>query len=103
MKKLLMFICVTGLLCLFFAGQPLLAQNAVVNPNFQTADFSHWQTTGTGYSIINGPTALGMSGYCVRKSPGSPDANGSIIQDVHLIGGHTYQFSAKIASKYCSS
>ena len=103
MKRLLLFLFVAGLFCCFLSGQPLLAQNAVVNPLFQTGDLTFWQTTGSGYAVIIGPANLGMDQYCVKKSPGGPDHNGSIIQNVHLIGGHTYKFSAKIAAKYCSS
>jgi hypothetical protein len=53
--------------------------------------------------VVVGPASLGMDYYCVRKYPGSPSNNGALEQDVHLLGGVTYVFSADIAAKYCSS
>ena len=86
-----------------FSGLPLQAQNAVANPFFSTYDLQHWTATDPTYSCILGDTNLGMDYYCLRKYPGLPSNNGAMTQQVHLVAGNTYEFSANIAVKYCSS
>jgi hypothetical protein len=87
---------------LVFSGLEVQAQNAVANPFFTTMDLQHWTATDPSYKCIV-KTNQGMEYYCLQKYPGTTLNNGAIKQDVHLISGNTYEFSANIASKYCSS
>jgi hypothetical protein len=84
--------------CLFSA--PVQAQNAVCNPFFSTLDTQHWESDDPSLMVFPGSATWGMDWYCLVKKPGLPNDNGSISQDVYLIGGKTYQFSAPIAASY---
>jgi hypothetical protein len=53
--------------------------------------------------VTTGPQYLGMDFVCLQKFPGLPDNNGSVTQKVHLIKGHTYNFSDSIAAQFCPS
>lgn len=81
----------------------LVGQNAVCNPIFQTQNLQHWNNLDPTLAVVTGPSNLGMDGYCVQKYPGTPSNNNSMTQEVHLLAGFTYDFSADIAAKYCSS
>ena len=91
-----------GILAVLLAPQ-LSAQNAVCNPQFSTFDIQHWVGTDPTYEVAIGPQYLGMDYMALKKRPGASANNGSITQEVHLIAGHTYDFSANIAAQYCSS
>ena len=101
MKRSLVF---AGVLALAVLCAPqLCAQNAVCNPQFSTFDLQHWSGEDPTYNVYPGPMALGMDFLCLEKNPGAPLNNGSITQNVHLIAGYNYLFSANIAAEYCSS
>ena len=94
----------TGMLVFFaISGVHLNAQNAVVNPQFSTMDLQHWAGEDPRMYVATGPQFLGMDFVCLEKFPGLPDNNGSVTQEVHLIKGYTYRFSASIAAQYCPS
>ncbi|MFH2001510.1 MAG: hypothetical protein ABIK28_17640, partial [Planctomycetota bacterium] len=81
------------------------AQNVSFNGDFETGAYSHgWTLFGgnTGTTIATFGTGVGDPSYCLKRMPGSPN-NGGIEQEVHLIGGETYNFYANIAAQYCSS
>lgn len=103
MKKQFLPLLMGAMLFAALSGMPLYAQNAVVNPLFQTADMQYWTGTDPSYGVLFVPPSLGLDQYAMRKMPGTPDNNGSVTQQVHLIGGFTYQFSADVVAKYCSS
>jgi hypothetical protein len=103
MNKACVFLIMGALALVFFTGPPAAAQNAVVNPCFTTSDFMKWTHSDPTYSCVPGNSSWGMNFYCARKNPGAPSNNGSIVQSVHLIAGYTYEFSANIAAKYCTS
>lgn len=103
MRKLIIGFSMGMLAFTVFSGLPLHAQNAVANPFFSTFDLQHWTATDSSYSCMLGSTNLGMDYYCLRKFPGFPSNNGAITQQVHLVAGNTYEFSANIAAKYCYS
>ena len=84
-------------------GVPLQGQNTVANPFFSTQDLQHWSGEDPTYNVYPGPAALGMDFLCLEKFPGAPLNNGAITQNVHLIAGYNYLFSANIAAQYCSS
>ena len=92
-----------GLAFTAYAGLTASAQNAVVNPLFQTGDLQYWKGNDSSLKVIPSPANLGMTGYCVRKWPGLPDNNGAVTQQVHLLGNTTYKFQARITAEYCSS
>lgn len=102
MKRVLLCLSMGVLVFMVFGGLEVQAQNAVANPFFTTMDLQHWTATDPSYTCVVS-TNLGMEYYCLKKFPGTPSNNGAIKQDVHLIAGNTYEFSANIASKYCSS
>ena len=90
-----------GALFLGFSGASLEAQNTLVNPYFSTGDFLGWnKTPDTTLKAVPGNASMGMEWYCARKSPGTPTENGNISQDVALIAGQVYDFSANIAAAY---
>lgn len=103
MKRMIMLFILGGFVFIAFSGFSLMAQNAVVNPLFQTQDMIFWTGDDPTLMVVPGDAKLGLDSYCVRKYPGGPDNNGAITQQVHLIGGITYNFRANIASKYCST
>jgi hypothetical protein len=103
MNKACIFLFLGAFALVFFIGPPAKAQNAVANPCFTTTDLQHWSYEDPTYACVPGNSSLGMTLYCARKNPGSPDNNGAMEQQVHLIAGNTYEFSANIASKYCTS
>jgi len=67
------------------------------------ATFELLNAAGRTVNRTLGIASLGMDNYCVRKYPGTPSNNGAITQDVYLVAGNVYDFSANIASKYCST
>ena len=103
MKRVLLFFLLAGLVLTVYSGEPLSAQNAVLNPYFQTNDLLHWEGNDPSLMVVTGPPNLGLEGYCCRKFPGTPSNNGTLTQKVHLLKGHTYNFSASISAKYCST
>lgn len=100
MNKLLWFFLVGGSVFLGMCGPTLQAQNAVCNPIFSTTNIQHWTCDAPSIAVVYGNPSWGMTMYCCRKNPGLPDNNASLFQDVHLIAGYTYQFSANIAATY---
>ena len=103
MKLKLILVYIIMLIYIAISGARLVAQNAVVNSQFSTLDLQHWEGKDPLMHVATGPQFLGMDFVCLQKFPGFPDNNGSVTQDVHLIEGHTYQFSACIAAQYCPS
>ncbi len=103
MKRFFLMFFLGGLVFTAFSGLTLMAQNAVVNPNFETGDFLGWDNLDPSLKIIPGNTALGMDGYCARKYPGEGANNNSMVEEIFLLEGVTYEFSANIAAQYCST
>jgi hypothetical protein len=103
MKKIPLLVNAFFLVFVAFSGPLIFAQNAVVNPQFSTLDLQNWEGLDPLMYVATGPQFLGMDFVCLQKFPGLPDNNGSITQEVHLIKGYTYWFSANIAAQYCPS
>jgi hypothetical protein len=77
------------------------AQNIAFNGDFETADYNHgWTLTGAGgdAEVVVFDTVMGEQSLCLRRCPGEPSNNGGFEQEVHLLGGVTYDFSADIAA-----
>jgi len=90
------------LLCAPSAG----AQEMVFNGDFETGSLNHgWTLFGGNANTITTTFAVvyNQPSLCVKRKPGTPGDNGGIQQEVHLLGGVTYAFSANIAAQYCSS
>ena len=100
MRKSMWLLTMGGLAFACLLCSPASAQNPVCNPFFSTMDLTHWDGTDPSLTCIPGSQDWGMSLYCCRKNPGPPSNNGSITQEVHLLGGETYDFSANIAVTY---
>lgn len=105
MKQLSLYACFVIALTMLF-GSAVIAQNVSFNGDFETGSHSH------GWTLVGGNTYTTMAtfttsinadpSWTVKRRPGAPD-NGGIEQEVHLIGGETYLFSANVAAQYCSS
>jgi hypothetical protein len=84
---------------LFLAPAPLLAQNLVTNPNFNT-DLSTWQVSGGTFDATVDANASPSSGsvHIVQTVPGSNNASSTgVIQCIDgVVGGSTYNFGSKI-------
>jgi hypothetical protein len=105
MKKTL-WLASLGAAVLFLCSSPLAAQEVVFNGDFELGTYSPtWTLTGgnTYTQIAYFQTKLGQNSLCLKRRPGPPSSNGGIEQNVHLIGGVMYVFTADIASQYCSS
>ena len=80
---------------------PATGQEIVFNGDFETGSLSH------GWNLTNGNeltetavfgTVMGSPSLCLKRCPGTPLNNGGFEQQVHLLGGVTYTFSANIAA-----
>ncbi|MFH2001784.1 MAG: hypothetical protein ABIK28_19015 [Planctomycetota bacterium] len=104
MRKICMWAVLGALVMTCITGAEAIAQNAVVNPFFSTQDLTGWTGTDPSLKSAGGSASLGLDWYCCYKNPGTPNDNGSISQELYLLGGRTYDFSANIAAAYyCSS
>lgn len=100
MRKTIYLMVLAALLWVCLPASPAQAQNTVANALFSTQDLLHWTISDPSAKTGPGAAALGIDWYAMRKSPGVPNDNGSMTQEVHLVGGVTYNFSANIASVY---
>lgn len=99
MRKLIWLTSCSALLLLLFSGGEAMAQNTAANGDFELQDTEPWVKTGSndGAKILmydvngNGSTSL-----CWSRQPGSNKGNGGITQDVILIAGTTYDFTADV-------
>lgn len=103
MTRILMLLLLGGLAFMALSDSSLMAQSAAVNGGFATGDLDQWENEDSSVAILTGNPSYNMYNYCCKKNPGAPNDNGAIEQEVHLIGGVTYIFSADIAAKYCST
>lgn len=103
MKRIVLALLLGGLAFMVLSDSSLMAQSAAENGGFATGDLDRWENEDSSVAVLTGSPAHGMYNYCCKKNPGAPNDNGAIEQEVHLIGGVTYIFSADIAAKYCSS
>lgn len=100
MRKIVYFAVLAALAWVCLPGSPAQAQNTVANALFSTQDIQHWTTSDPSVKASPGAASLGMDWYCMMKAPGVPYDNGSVTQEVHLVGGVSYHFSANIAAVY---
>lgn len=87
-------------LLILFSAVELQAQSVAVNGDFETNSISpSWELYGgnTYTQVASYQTVAGVTSLCLKRRPGTPNSNGGISQDVHLIGGMSYRFSANIA------
>ncbi len=85
-------------------GPPLAAQDMVLNGYFDFESTEKWTESGgtTGCDVVQyDVTGGGSPSWCYMREPGTNGGNGSILQDVLLIGGVTYQFDADVAYYTC--
>ena len=95
-----------GAAVLFLCSGPLPAQETVFNGDFQLGNYTPpWTLTGgNAYTQVTYfQTKLGVNSLSLKRRPGPPNSNGGITQDLYLIGGVMYVFTADIAAQYCSS
>jgi hypothetical protein len=101
MKKSHLYTCVGAAVLLFLCSAPLAAQEIVFNGDIETREIVYgWTLTGGNQNTLKAyyPVILDDPSWCIRRMPGTPNNNGSIEQEVHLVGGVTYEFSAAIAA-----
>jgi len=106
MRKNVITACfvLAGLTVLF--NSTLDAQNVVFNGDFETTSYSPmWTLSGGNVNTQMAffATKLGAPNYCIKRRPGPPSNNGALQQDIHLLAGETYIFSADVAADYCST
>ena len=76
MEKIVFRLFIGSLVFLVFSGLCLMAQNAVVNPKFETMNLLNWEGDDPSLAAMYAPQGAGMSGYCCRNLPGPPLNNG---------------------------
>lgn len=94
--------CVAALFLL--GGPPLAAQDMVLNGYFDHQSTLKWTEAGgtAGCAVVQyDVTGTSSPSWCYEREPGTNGGNGSILQDVLLIGGVTYQFDADVAYYTC--
>jgi len=92
---------------LFLASGPAWGQSegAVLNGDFETGAYApQWTLTGgnSHTQIVKWATSAEETSWCLKRRPGNPE-NGGIQQNVYLMAGITYIFSADVAAQYCAS
>jgi hypothetical protein len=101
MKKAFVLVCCGAAALLFLCASPVAAQEVVFNGDFETNSYtSLWSLFGGNQytTIATYQTVYGVNSLCLKRRPGNPNSNGGIEQEVHLLGGITYNFSASIAA-----
>ena len=106
MKRGLITACLGAAFLLFLGVVDADAQQVVYDGDFETGSFAPaWTLFGgnTYTQIVTFQTKLGQTTLTMKRRPGTPNSNGGIKTQVHLMAGTTYLFSADVASQYCSS
>jgi len=78
----------------------------VFNGDLETGTLTHgWSLFGgnANTTVTTFATVVNKPSLCVKRRPGPPGDNGGIEQEVHLLGGVSYTFTANVAAQYCSS
>ena len=100
MKKVLFGAGCAILLLLFNFGTDALAQNTVPNGDFELQDLGPWTLTGSNSStamVQFDVAGIGSSSWSWKRMPGTGTGNGGLVQDIPLIGGHTYDLTINVA------
>ena len=100
MKKHLAPACLWGAALIFICTGTLGAQEIAFNGDFETKAYAPmWTLTGgnANTTVAYYSTVAGKYSYCLRRMPGTPNNNGAIEQQVHLMAGVSYFFNANIA------
>jgi hypothetical protein len=100
-RLILLHLCATLFVCL----PSLEAQNVVFNGDFETGQYdAPWTLFGgnTYSKIAMFEVQPGIESLCLKRRPGEPD-NGGLAQEVHLIEGTLYHFTAKLAAQFCAT
>lgn len=102
MRRPLILTCF-GIAALIFLGATHAdAQNIAFNGDFETgAHTDGWTLKGgnTHTTIALFESTIGKKSLCLKRRPGTPSSNGGLEQQVHLLGGVTYNFSADIVAE----
>ncbi len=105
MKKVFIGAGLCALLLVLASGNLSAAVSAsmVGNGDFEQTELNEWVLYGNnnGQEVLKASEPTGQVSWCNKWRPGSNRGNGGIKQDVYLIGGLTYEFSANIAFR-CS-
>jgi len=106
MKQPFLWACLGVGALLLLAAPDAAAQSSAFNGDFETGSYTHgWTLFGGNTNTITAmfQTKVNESSLCLKRRPGPPSDNGGIEQEVHLIGGVNYLFTANVAAQYCSS
>ena len=92
--------CLVLFLIVFFPGEAL-AQTVAANGDFELEGKGIWEKEGgnTGTKYLQYNTTGSGSSWCCKREPGTGypfGGYGGLSQEVTLIAGVTYQFSANI-------
>lgn len=85
---------------LFICASPLQAQNVVFNGDLEMEAIQPaWTLTGgnSNTTVVKFQTVSGENSWCVKRRPGTPNDNGNIEQQVHLIAGLDYNVKVDVA------
>jgi len=99
MNKILFTAGWITLLTLFIGLGQASAQNLVPNGDFEMKARDNWELTGQNTGALCAMydcSGQGRTSWCWRRTPGTTNGNGGLMQDVCLFGGVTYNFSAYV-------
>jgi hypothetical protein len=88
------------ILFLFFSGSDAAGQNIVPNGDFELQSLGLWTLEGqNNYTSLTmfDVAGIGQSSWSWKRMPGTGTGNGSLVQDVCLIGGVTYNVLVDVA------
>jgi len=100
MKRAKVFACFGAIALLYMCATPLQAQNVVLNGDLETESILPlWGLHGgnSNTTMVKFQTVVGVNSWCMKRRPGSPNDNGGIEQEVHLIGGIDYSIVVNVA------
>lgn len=100
MKWVKLFACLSAVTLIFISGTPSQAQNIVFNGDFETESITpKWTLTGgnANTTVAKFQTVSGVYSWCMKRRPGSPNDNGGIEQDIHLIENVNYLVEVNVA------
>ena len=100
MRKRYLFMLAGAAALLLGLTGTVQAQDVVYSGDIEMGDFTGWTLTGGNAhsKVIEWQVVQLKNSFCVKRRPGTPSDNGAIEQNVHLVGGVTYAFSADIAA-----
>lgn len=79
------------MVCMLFSAQPASAVNLVINPGFETGDFSDWTLGGS--AIFTGVNTGSAHSGAYGAFSGAVGSDDTLSQNITMIIGETYELS----------